>query len=166
MAFEIPSDLDPALMGVAWMIGTWRGNGHGTWPDRGRFEYGQQIDFTNTGGAFLTYVSQLYTVDEQGQPEQPLMIETGFWRPQLDGTVEVVLSNPEGWAEVWAGKLEGAKIELVTDAVMRTQSSSIAYTGGQRLYGQVDGDLLWTQDRATTTEPLQSHLWARLQRVG
>ena len=92
-------------------------------------------------------------------------METGVWRPKADGTIEVVLSSPEGWSEVWAGKVEGAKIELVTDAVMRTSTASVEYTGGQRLYGSVEGDLLWTFDRATTEVPLQSHLWARLKRV-
>ncbi|WP_203569012.1 FABP family protein [Aestuariimicrobium ganziense] len=165
MTFEIPADLDPALMPLAWIIGRWQGNGHGTWPGQGQFEYGQQIDFTVGGGPYLTYVSQLYTIDEQGQPLEPLMAETGFWRPQPDGGLEVVLTNPEGWAEVWVGKIDGAQIQMVTDAVMRTESASIDYTGGQRLYGQVDGALMWTQDRATATEPLQTHLWARLQRA-
>ena len=81
------------------------------------------------------------------------------------GEVEVVLANPEGWAEVWAGTVQGAKIELTTDIVARTTTSELNYTGGRRLYGNVEGDLLWTFDRATTEVPLQSHLWARLKRV-
>ncbi|SKF95793.1 Domain of uncharacterised function (DUF1794) [Mycobacteroides abscessus subsp. abscessus] len=48
---------------------------------------------------------------------------------------------------------------------MRTSTASVEYTGGQRLYGSVEGDLLWTFDRATTEQPLQSHLWARLKRI-
>lgn len=164
MAFEIPQDLPSNLMGLAWMIGRWVGNGNGQWPGQDDFTYGQQIDFTPTGDA-LHYVSQLYEVDEEGTPTRPISMETGFWRPSLDGTVDAVLSAPEGWAEVWTGKIEGAKIELVTDAVMRTQNATLDYTGGQRLYGQVEGDLLWTFDRATTDQELQPYLWARLQRV-
>lgn len=170
MAFEIPQNLSNNLMGLAWMIGTWRGNGHGVQPGPDgaageQFEYGQQIDIVENGGDFLHYHSQIYTTDAKGAPSEPLWSESGYWRPALDGTVEVVMSNPEGWAEVWAGKVEGAKIELVTDAVMRTQGAAVAYTGGQRLYGQVEGDLLWTFDRATTDQPLQPYLWARLQRA-
>ena len=48
---------------------------------------------------------------------------------------------------------------------MRTTTADVEYTGGQRLYGQVEGDLLWTFDRATTNHQLQPYLWARLQRV-
>ena len=44
-------------------------------------------------------------------------------------------------------------------------SSAVEYTGGHRLYGNVESDLLWTFDRATTDVALQPYLWARLQRV-
>jgi hypothetical protein len=91
-------------------------------------------------------------------------METGFWRPRRDGTIEVVLCHPDGYAEVWYGKITGAKIELATDAVVRTASAD-EYTAGQRLYGNVEGDLLWTFDRAAQGQPLQSYQWARLRRV-
>lgn len=168
MAFEINPDLPTRLMGLAWMIGRWEGNGHGQWPGAeggDQFEYGQTVEFTHNGGDFLYYISQTYTVDAEGNPEKALTMESGYWRPQPNGDVEVVLSNPEGWSEVWAGKITGAKIELVTDAVMRTATAEIPYTGGQRLYGNVEGDLLWTLDRATTDVELQPYMWARLKRA-
>ena len=46
---------------------------------------------------------------------------------------------------------------------MRTASAP-EYTAGQRLYGNVEGDLLWTFDKAAEGHPLQSHQWARLRR--
>lgn len=164
MAFEIPTDLHDALMPLAWIIGRWEGNGHGNWPDRGEFSYGQQIDFSTNGQGYLHYVSQLYSVNEDGEPQEPLTMETGFWRPAGAGRLEAVLSSPEGWSEVWVGTVDGAKIELVTDAVMRTETAEADYTGGHRLYGTVEGDLLWTFDRATAAHHLQPYLWARLER--
>lgn len=165
MAFEIPADLNPALMPVAWLIGRWQGNGHGNWPGMGEFEFGQQIDFATNQGPYLHYFSQTWTLDDQGQPAAPLSMETGFWRPGADGELEVVLSSPEGWAEVWAGKVQGAKIDLATDVVARTTSAELPYTGGRRLYGQVEGDLMYAFDRATTEIELQPYLWARLARA-
>lgn len=189
MPFEIPADLNPALMGVAWLIGTWQGNGHGHWPadepdaaaaaaeatvadvegDRprpeGDFTYGQRIDFTTNGGPFLHYHSQLFTLTEDGAPDRPLLTESGYWRPHPDASLEVLLASPEGWSEVWLGTITPGKIEMVTDAVMRTTTADVPYTGGHRLYGNVEGDLLWTFDRATTAHELQPYLWARLQRV-
>ena len=46
---------------------------------------------------------------------------------------------------------------------MRTASAK-EYVGGTRLYGLVDGDLLWTFDMAAMQQELQPHIWARLQR--
>lgn len=163
MAFTIPEDLNPQLMGLAWMVGRWEGNGHGSWPGEGDFEFGQQVDFTPYGDS-LHYVSQCFTLDEQGRPDAPLLMETGFWRPQPDASLEVVLSHPEGWVEVWAGRMTGARIELVTDVVARTTTAEMAYTGGQRLYGNVEEDLMWTFDRASSDQQLQPYLWARLAR--
>lgn len=165
MPFEIPLDLNKQLYPLAWIIGRWRGNGQGNWPGRGEFSYGMQVDLETNGGPFLHYMCQMYEVDAQGQPVAPISMETGFWRVDENKHIEAVLSAPEGWSEVWTGSVDGAKIEMVTDAVMRTKTADVEYTGGSRLYGQVEGDLLWTFDRATTDQPLQPYLWARLQRV-
>lgn len=164
--FEIPEGLNEKLYGVAWMIGRWEGAGNGTWPDEGEFSYGQQLDIQYNGGDYLTYVSQLFTLDDEGNATGTRSMEFGFWRPDGKGEVEVVMTHPEGYAEVLFGKIEGAKVELVTDSVARTATAAQPYTGGRRLYGQVEGDLLWTFDRATEDQDLQPYLWARLQRAG
>ncbi|TDT30016.1 FABP family protein [Naumannella halotolerans] len=164
MAFEIPDDLNPNLLGLAWMLGRWEGSGKGTWPGVGEFDYGQQVDVTHNGADYLHYLSQTFEVDDAGKAVRPLSMETGFWRASGDGELDLVLAHPEGYAEIWYGKSDGAKIELTTDAVMRTKGAE-PVTGGQRLYGNVEGDLLWTWDRATTEVPLQAFMWARLQRA-
>ncbi|MBA3529935.1 MAG: FABP family protein [Propionibacteriaceae bacterium] len=164
MAFEIPEGLHPDLMGIAWLIGRWEGPGKGTYPGTADFEFGQQIDFAQNGGNYLHYLSQTFEVGEDGKAIRALSMETGFWRPQSDGSIEVVMCHPSGYAEVWYGKITGAKIELATDAVVRTASAD-DYSAGQRLYGNVEGDLLWTFDKAAQGQPLQTHLWARLKRT-
>jgi hypothetical protein len=166
MHFDIPDDVNETLLGLNWMLGTWQGNGHGTWPDTGDFDFGQQIEFSTNGGPFLHYMSQMYVIDHDGKPVKPLTMETGFWRPNHDNAdLEVLLSHPEGFVEVWTGKVQGAKIELTTDVVARTDTASLAYTGGQRLYGNVNGDLMWTWDRATDQIPMQPYMWAQLKKV-
>ena len=163
--FEIPSDLNPALVGLAWLRGRWEGTGYREWPGEEKIEFGAQIDFVDNGGDYLHYLSQTWTLDADGQPDAPLAMETGFWRPAGASGIEVVLTSPEGWVEVWVGALLGAKIELTTDLVARTDTAELSYTGGHRLYGNVDGDLMWTFDRATTDVRLQPYMWARLQRA-
>ncbi|AXE37939.1 FABP family protein [Acidipropionibacterium virtanenii] len=165
MPFQIPDNLDNTLMPVAWMIGHWEGDGHGVAPGGGELSFGCQIDFTDNGGDYLHYICQTFTKKSDGTPEAALWMETGFWRPRLDGTIDVVMAAPEGWAELWTGTIDGAKIELVTDAVARSKDATVSYTGGRRLYGQVEGDLMWAYDRATTEAPLAPHMWARLARA-
>jgi hypothetical protein len=166
MDFEIRDDINPALQGVSWLLGTWLGNGHGNWPPGGEFEFGQQVEFATNGGPYLHYLSQTWTLDADGQPLAPLTMETGFWRPQPDAAIEVIATHPEGVMQLWMGRIQGKKIELTTDFVARTNTASAEDTGGQRLYGHVEGDLLYAWDRATLEVPMQPYMWARLKRAG
>jgi hypothetical protein len=81
------------------------------------------------------------------------------------------MAHPTGFAEIWLGSIEvtgivnaqitGARAELRTDAVVRTESAK-EYSAGHRLYGLVDGKLLWTFDMAAVGQPMQNHLSASL----
>lgn len=165
MPFEIPEDLNPALMSLAWLIGRWEGRGHGDYPTIDAFEFGQQIEFRNNGDKpYLYYVSQTYKVAEDGTKERPLAMESGFWRPQPDGEIEVMLSHPTGIIEIYEGTIEPAKIEIRTDVVART-STAKEVNAGHRLYGLVNGDLMWAYDMAAVGQPLQPHIWATLKRI-
>ena len=48
------------------------------------------------------------------------------------------------------------------DAVVRTEGAAISHTSGQRLYGKVEGDLMYALDRSTADHELRPHMWARL----
>jgi hypothetical protein len=165
VAFEIPEGLDPKLMPIAWLIGHWEGGGNGQTHTGADFTYAATIDFVQVGQPWLHYVMQLFEIDELGAPVRPLVFESGFWRP-AEGGVEAVIAQPEGVAEVYYGKAEAGRIELVTDAVARTASADVPVTGSHRLYGNVESDLLFTWDRATADSELQPYLWARLGRAG
>jgi hypothetical protein len=159
-----PADLHPDLAQVAFLLGHWEGNGHGDYPTIDAFHFGQEAAFTHDGRPFLHYFSRTWEVDAEGRPGRPRALETGFLRPRPDGHVEMLLAHPTGFVEVYYGRVDGAKIELTTDAVVRTESAK-AYTAGQRLYGLVEGDLLWAFDMAAMDQPLQPHIWARLRSV-
>ncbi len=164
MTFQIPSDLHADVMPIAFLLGHWQGNGQGDYPTIDAFSFGQEIAFTHDGRPFLHYFSRTWLLDGDGNEVRPLALETGFFRPQSDGLLEVVLTHPTGYSEIYHGQVDGAKIELATDAVARTGTAK-EYTAGHRLYGLVEGDLLWTFDMAAMGRPLQSHLWGRLRRA-
>jgi hypothetical protein len=164
VAVELRADLPAELVPVAWLLGTWRGIGVGGYPTIEEFRFSQQVTFSEVGKPYLHYLSRSWLLDDEGNEVRPLAQETGYWRPQPDGLVEVLLAHPTGFVEIWLGTVEPAKIELQTDVVARTDSAK-AYVAGHRLYGLVDGKLLWAYDMAAVDQPLQPHLSATLQRA-
>ena len=91
---DIPSDINPALAGLAWLRGRWEGRGFREWPGEDKIEFGVQIDFAENGASYLHYLAQFFTLDADGTPQEPLTIETGFWRADLDAKVDVVMCSP------------------------------------------------------------------------
>lgn len=164
MTFEIPADLNPALMGLAWMRGRWEGTGFREWPGEDKIEFGVQLDLTDNGDDYLHYLAQMFELDADGKPVRPLMIETGFWRANGSAEVDAVMCSPDGYAEVWYGRLQPGRVDLTTDVVARTPDAKVAYTAGRRLYGNVDGKLMYSFDRATEDEALRPFVWATLAR--
>lgn len=78
--------------------------------------------------------------------------------------IEVTLVHPGGVAELYLGQVKGPRIDLVTDAVLRTQGAK-PYTGATRLYGLVDKHLLWTWDIAALGQDLRTHASGRLAKA-
>ena len=162
--FELPDDLHPDCGPVAWMLGTWRGNGRGDYPTIEPYEYGQELIFTHDGRPFFHYMARAWIVDEAGEPSATPPSRPASCAAAPRARWSCVLAHNTGFAEIWYGEATGGKLELATDAVARTGSAK-EVTAGHRLYGNVEGDLLYAYDMAAVGQPLQPHLWARLQRA-
>ena len=78
--------------------------------------------------------------------------------------IEVTLVHSGGVAEVYLGQVKGPRIDLATDAVMRTQGAK-PYSAATRLYGLVDNHLLWAWDIAALGQDLRTHASGHLARV-
>jgi len=78
--------------------------------------------------------------------------------------LEVSIVHPDGVSELYLGAAAGPRIDLSTDAVVRT-SSAKPYTAATRLYGLVDSRLLWAWDIAALGQGLRSHASGSLDRV-
>ena len=165
MTFEIPENIHPNCARLAWLIGRWAGNGHGEFDGIEPFQFGQEVVFQQDGRPFIHYMSRSWITDADGNHVREAAQETGFIRPQEDGTIEWVLTHNLGHVEIWYGEIhpEQPRFEVVTDAVARTATAK-EYAGGKRLYGYVNGDLLYAFDMAAMGKELQPHTHAQLQR--
>lgn len=79
--------------------------------------------------------------------------------------IEVSLVRPDGVSELYLGQVKGPRIDLATDAVIRTAAAK-NYAAATRLYGLVDKHLLWAWDIAALGQSLRTHCSGRLGRVG
>lgn len=148
------------------LVGVWRGEGEVVYPTiDGPFRLGQQVVFAHDGRPFLRYESRAWLLDAEGAVIRPAARESGFWRPRPDDTLEVLLTHATGIVEVYYGSARTqTSWEIATDGVMRTPSAK-EITGAHRLYGVVDGDLAYVEQRAMVGQPMQPHVSARLTRV-
>ena len=199
MPIEIPANLQPELVPLAWLIGSWEGVGVVGYADVPDTQFGQRIDFIAPEAApYLLYTAQSWLLSEDGHIADTLSVETGIWQivrergagdvgPGLippaadspyasaeaierlrsdrgDFDIEVSLVHPHGLTELYTGRVDGPRIDLATDVVARTKTAK-DYTASTRMYGLVEGDLLWAWDMAAQGHELASHASARLKKV-
>jgi hypothetical protein len=158
-------EVHPLLIPLSFLLGRWEGVGVVGYPTIESAQFGEEITFGHNGKPFLIYTSRTWLLDEHGNIGRPSHMETGFWRPQPDGQLEVLIVHPTGIAEIYLGEVTGTKIEMATDVVARTASAK-EVTAGHRLYGLVGPDLAYAYDMAAVGQPLQAHASARLKRAG
>lgn len=157
-------------------------------------EFGQRASFSHDGGAFLRYSARSWRLDDErpiseetgfwrlsrasdprdlgpgmlpasgtpiasaGQLEPLRRKEGGF-------EIEASILHPNGVSELYFGVANGARIDLATDAVLRSPNAK-DHSASTRMMGLVDGHLLWAWDIVAQGRPLTSHASARLARAG
>lgn len=74
------------------------------------------------------------------------------------------INHPGGVSELYVGVIDGPRIQMATDAVMRGAHAK-EYTAASRMFGLVNGELMWAWDMAAQGQQLSSHASARLRKV-
>lgn len=181
---EIDPELHLRVLPLAWLLGRWEGAGVGRDHAGAEYRFGQELVVGHDGRAFLSYDSASWVLDDEGRATAPGPRETGYVRPVAaarvgapraggDGSVsgpeelhdtELLLAHSDGIVELYVGARDGARLELATDAVVRTVDAP-GRAAAKRLYGLVEGDLLWAWDSGEAGE-LDSTMSARLRKVG
>jgi hypothetical protein len=155
--------------------------------------FGQRVTFAHHGLPFLAYSAYAWLLDDELTPlaaesgywslarvaderdngpgmlpptAPPRTVDDVEALRSADGgfEIEALIAHPTGVAELYLGRIDGPRVDLATDAVMRSPSAK-AHTASTRMLGLVEGDLLWAWDLAALGQPLATHASARLSRV-
>lgn len=152
------------LLSVLPLLGEWHGEGQAAGAG-GDHRFGQWIRFAHDGRGFLAYESRTWRLTDDGVVVGPAVREVGFWRPRGQDDVELLVASPDGLVEIYVGSARTTTSwELTSDVVARTPDAP-GVTRAVRLYGIVDGALLYAIDRAGADEPLRPTMSARLERI-
>ncbi len=150
----------PDVEPIAFLLGTWRGEGKGTYPTIEPFAYREEVRFRHNGKPFLIY-EQTTTHPVKGFP---MHAEVGYWRPQAGGGIEIVLVHPTGIVEIQEGTVEATTIAVASTTVAKTSTAKLV-NALERTY-RLDGDVLRYEVRmGAVGVPMTPHLSAELRRV-
>jgi hypothetical protein len=155
----MPPSLHPSLEPLAFLLGTWRGEGEGVYPGIDPFPYAEELAFDHVGDAFLLVTESAWTLEGE-----PLHFERGTLRPVGEDAVDLTLAHPIGVAEVAEGTLDGSAITLRSTGIARTRTGS-PVTEIERRYRVQDGTLAYELDMATADVARTFHVRATLARV-
>jgi THAP4-like, heme-binding beta-barrel domain len=152
--------LHPDLEPLAFLLGTWAGEGEGRWPADGEpFRYRERMTFEHVGDSFLLYAQESFGIDD----DEPLHFERGFLRLVPVGRVEAMLAHPLGIVEVAEGTVTGTRIDLVSTSVTGAATGSAVTELRRRI--RVDGALRYELDMAMRGVPIMLHIAGRLERT-
>ena len=156
----IATELHPALTPVTFLLGTWRGEGEGQYPNIKPFRYREEIHFTHNGKPFLIYTQRTEAMDTG----QPMHAEAGYLRLVGDGRVEFVIAQPIGYAEISLGRVDGRRIDVECATVARTPTAKPVTSISRSLW--MDGEMLrYELKMAMEGVALVRHLTASFRRA-
>ncbi len=149
------ADLEP----LAFLLGSWRGRGHGDYPTIDAFDYLEVATFSHVGKAFIAYAQRT----SDAETGAPLHAETGYLRPLDDASAEFIVVQPSGIVELHDVTITATSLTMVSHQVVTTRSAKRVDEVRRRVV--VDGDRLdYELDMAAVGEPMHRHLVASLER--
>jgi hypothetical protein len=152
-------ELHPDCASLAFLLGTWRGQGQGEYPTIEEFRYNEEATFGHVGKPFLTY-SQKTKNAETGEP---MHAEAGYLRALGGNEVEFIIVQPSGIIELHSGTAEGQKLDLSLDSVHITPTAKSVTDVWRSLWVDDEGVMHYLLTMAAVGQPLTHHLAAELR---
>lgn len=151
----------PDIAPLAFLIGTWRGQGSGVYPTIQPFAYDEEVVIEAMPKPVLRYGQRT----RDATTGEPRHAEAGFLRLPA-GVPELVIAQPTGIVECHTGTLTDQRVVLRSTAVGLTPSAAVHRVTAVERIIEVQGDVLrYTLAMAAVGQPLQPHLTAELRRA-
>ncbi len=163
MAVDPTPELHPDVAVLAPLLGTWAGSGTGEYPTIENFTYVESITFSHVGKPFIAYTQRTKHPDTGAA----MHAESGYLRVPRPGSIEIVMAQPTGLAEIYEGAVVGVDVPLVIDVrstSIGSTTSAKEVTVTERTISVTGDDLHYTFRMAAVGRPLQHHLSASLHR--
>jgi hypothetical protein len=156
-------DLHPDVAVLSPLLGTWAGSGSGEYPTIEPFDYLESITFSHVGKPFVAYAQRT----RHPHTGAPMHAESGYLRVPRPGSIEIVMAQPTGLAEIYEGAVVGGDAPLVIDVrstSIGATSSAKEVTMTERTISVTGDELHYTFRMAAVGHALQHHLSATLRR--
>ncbi len=147
--------VDPQL---APLIGTWRGEGDGTFPTMAPFQYQEEIRFDDLGGD-VAYFQRAW------DPASGMVLhaEVGIWRATGNGTVIATIAQARR-TEVSEGTIQDGVVELASTGT-GAATDVMPVTASRRSYRLSGHELSYEYAMATgKADATERHLVGTLRR--
>jgi hypothetical protein len=155
--------LHPLCAPVAFLLGTWHGEGRGDYPGRTAFAYREEIRVWHTGKAYIAFEQRTWQTDGD-VPGREIHGELGYLRCLDGGGLELTVAMAPGHAEVSTGSVDGTRITLASIGLV--DAPSAASVSAVTRTGWLEGDVLrYDLEMSALDQPMTWHLSAELRRV-
>jgi hypothetical protein len=156
--------LHPLCAPVAFLLGEWRGEGHGGYPGMTSFAYREEMRVLHVGKPYLAFEQRTWQLDEAGVPRREVHGESGYLRCRENGGLELMVAMAPGHAEVSTGSVDGTRISLSSVGVLDAPSAA-AVSAVKRTWW-LDGEVLrYDLEMSALDQPMTWHLSAELRRA-
>lgn len=188
MAFRLPENLAPENYPLGWLIDTWYGGGVLEYEnvDAAAYLHELTIDAVD-GGPYVRLNSRIWLAKEPasevdkeapGQWTYDHLTKDVLWSAQTgylrvtpdapkreDGSVELeaTLATPMGISQLWVGLINGPRLQMVTDTVIRSGAAA-DFKAAKFLGGNVASDFFYAYDMEAFGFEMRNYLAGRLSR--
>jgi THAP4-like, heme-binding beta-barrel domain len=151
-------DLHPDVEALAWLLGTWRGEGDGWYPTISSFRYREEATWSHVGKPFLVYSQATWAIDDG----RPLHGERGYLRVAA-GQMELVVAHSSGLVEIALGVVADVLV-LTSTTIAGTPSAKEVRAVDRRLW-RSGPTLRYELGMAAVGQTHQGHLQATLTKT-